>query len=286
MSNTTTADSTCTGSVAIQVAADYTNNSKADWHLPSQVELNELCKYAKNTGQASGSGTVCAGGSAASLRDFSAGTYWSSSEYAASTAWRQDFYDGVQANYGKANSYYVRPVRAFGSETSCANGGPCALGETGPGGGKVFYVSSSNFTSTGSDCGTACKYLEAALSDHSSAVAWCSNTSTSLGVTSTGIGSGMSNTATADSTCISGAIQVAADYTNNSKTDWHLPSKDELAQLYAEKTRFAGFSYDYYWSSSEYSAGAARTQNFLYGYQDYSGKHSSLHKVRPVRAFG
>jgi predicted RNA-binding protein with TRAM domain len=168
---------------------------------------------------------------------------------------------------------------------TCANGGACALGETGPGGGKVFYVAGSNFTSTGSDCGTACKYLEAALSDHSSAVAWCSNTSTSLGVTAIGIGSGMSNTTTADSTCTSGAIQVAADYTNNGKTDWHLPSKDELAQLYAERTRFAGFSYDYYWSSSEYSAGAARMQNFLYGYLDYSGKTSAL-KVRLVRAFG
>jgi hypothetical protein len=168
---------------------------------------------------------------------------------------------------------------------TCADGGACALGETGPGGGKVFYVAGSNFTSTGSDCGTACKYLEAALSDHSSTVAWCSNTSTSVGVTADGIGSGMSNTTTADSTCTSGAIQVAADYTNNSKTDWHLPSKDELAQLYAERTRFAGFSYDYYWSSSEYSAGAARTQNFLYGYLDWSGKTSAL-KVRLVRAFG
>jgi hypothetical protein len=148
----------------------------------------------------------------------------------------------------------------------------------------VFYVAGTNFTSTGSDCGTACKYLEAALSDHSSTVAWCSNTSSSLGVTAQGIGSGMSNTTTADSTCTSGAIQVAADYTNNSKTDWHLPSKDELAQLYAERNRFAGFSYDYYWSSSEYSAGAARTQNFLYGYLDWSGKTSAL-KVRPVRAF-
>jgi len=168
---------------------------------------------------------------------------------------------------------------------TCADGGACALGETGPGGGKVFYVAGSNFTSTGSDCGTACKYLEAALSDHSSTVAWCSNTSTSVGVTADGIGSGMSNTTTADSTCTSGAIQVAADYTNNSKTDWHLPSKDELAQLYAERNRFAGFSYDYYWSSSEYSAGAARTQNFLYGYLDWSGKTSAL-KVRLVRAFG
>lgn len=169
---------------------------------------------------------------------------------------------------------------------TCATGGACVLGETGPGGGKVFYVASSNFTSTGSDCGTACKYLEAAPSDHSSTVAWCSNTSSSLGVTGTGIGSGMSNTATADSTCTSGAIQVAADYTYNSKTDWHLPSKDELAQLYAQRTTVGGFSSEYYWSSSEYSAGAARMQSFLFGYQDYSGKHTSSFKVRLVRAFG
>jgi hypothetical protein len=94
----------------------------------------------------------------------------------------------------------------------------------------------------------------------------------------------MSNTATADSTCTSGAIQVAADYTYNDKTDWHLPSKDELAQLYAQRTTVGGFSWDYYWSSSEYGAGAARTQNFLYGYQDWSGKTSAL-KVRLVRAF-
>jgi hypothetical protein len=168
---------------------------------------------------------------------------------------------------------------------TCATGGACVLGETGPGGGKVFYVASSNFTSTGSDCGTACKYLEAAPSDHSSKVTWCSNTSSSLGVTGTGIGSGMSNTATADSTCTSGAIQVAADYTYNDKTDWHLPSKDELAQLYAQRTTVGGFSYDYYWSSSEDNATAAWIQNFLYGYQGWSGK-TNLLKVRLVRAFG
>jgi hypothetical protein len=169
---------------------------------------------------------------------------------------------------------------------TCATGGACVLGETGPGGGKVFYVASSNFTSTGSDCGTACKYLEAAPSDHSSTVAWCSNPSSSLGVTGTGIGSGMSNTATADSTCTSGAIQVAADYTYNSKTDWHLPSKDELAQLYAQRTTVGGFSSAYYWSSSEYSAGAARTQYFPWGYQDWSPKTSDTRRVRLVRAFG
>jgi hypothetical protein len=167
---------------------------------------------------------------------------------------------------------------------TCATGGVCALGETGPGGGKVFYVASSNFTSTGSDCGTACKYLEAAPSDHSSTVAWCSNIG-SLGVTATGIGSGMSNTTTADSTCTSGAIQVAADYANNSKTDWHLPSKDELAQLFIQRTKVGGFTANFYFSSSEYPPGFAWFQSFYNGYQDLANKSDTFY-VRPVRAFG
>jgi hypothetical protein len=178
---------------------------------------------------------------------------------------------------------------------TCATGGACVLGETGPGGGKVFYVASSNFTSTGSDCGTACKYLEAAPSDHSSRVEWCSNTSSSPGVTATGIGSGMSNTTTADSTCTSGAIQVAADYANNSKTDWHLPSKDELAQLYIQRTTVGGFS-DWniytgssYWSSSEgcnYCGGPTPfSHTFTTGFQGTSSPSHEFY-VRPVRAFG
>ena len=168
---------------------------------------------------------------------------------------------------------------------TCAKGGACKVGDVGPGGGKVFYVATSAFTSTGSACNTACKYLEAAPSDHSSKVAWCSNTSSSLGVTAQGIGSGMSNTTTADSTCTSGAIQVAADYTNNSKTDWHLPSKDELAQLYAERTKVGSFAYDYYWSSSEPYSYASYGQRFGDGAQNLYMKSSIYGSVRIVRAF-
>ena len=168
---------------------------------------------------------------------------------------------------------------------TCAKGGTCKVGDVGPGGGKVFYVATSAFTSTGSACNTACKYLEAAPSDHSSTVAWCSNISSSLGVTAQGIGSGMSNTTTADSTCTSGAIQVAADYTNNSKTDWHLPSKDELAQLYAERTKVGSFAYDYYWSSSEPYSYASYGQRFGDGAQNLYMKSRISGSVRLVRAF-
>jgi len=168
---------------------------------------------------------------------------------------------------------------------TCAKGGTCKVGDVGPGGGKVFYVATSAFTSIGSACNTKCLYLEAAPSDHSSTVAWCSNTSSSLGATAQSIGSGMSNTTTADSTCTSGAIQVAADYTNNGKTDWHLPSKDELAQLYAERTKVDSFAYDYYWTSSEPYTYAAYGQRFGDGAQNLYMKSSIYGTVRIVRAF-
>jgi hypothetical protein len=56
----------------------------------------------------------------------------------------------------------VRPL------SPCASGGPCSLGETGPGGGIIFYTSSvgfncgSSWSSTGSPTGGRCHYLEVA----------------------------------------------------------------------------------------------------------------------------
>jgi uncharacterized repeat protein (TIGR02543 family) len=184
---------------------------------------------------------------------------------------------------------------------SCASGGTCVVGDTGPGGGIVFYVAGSNFTSTGSDCNTTCRYLEAAPADVGTTHTWCSNTSTALGVRATGIGNGMANTTTADTTCTSGAIQEAANYTNNSKSDWHLPSKDELNELckYARNTGQAaggavlcvggslrtGFATWRYWSSSESElATIAWYQFFDSGNQTDNGK-TFVSNVRPVRAF-
>ena len=45
---------------------------------------------------------------------------------------------------------------------TCATGGSCIVGDRGPGGGIVYYVSANNFTSTGSNCNTTCRYLEVA----------------------------------------------------------------------------------------------------------------------------
>jgi hypothetical protein len=181
-------------------------------------------------------------------------------------------------------------------------GGTYNVGDTGPGGGIVFYVhQNGTFASTGSDCGSSCKYLEFAPADLEGEFEWCSDTESELGVSATEIGDGMANTTTAAATCTSGAIQVAAEYVNNGKTDWHLPSLFELNELckYAfqqttgdtsvycpeEGSLRTGFSADGYWSSSERSATNAWLQHFSAGFQfDYVTK-TLTDRVRPVRAF-
>jgi Protein of unknown function (DUF1566)/Collagen triple helix repeat (20 copies) len=94
-------------------AADaYTTATASDWFLPSRDELNEVCKYARNTGQAAGATAVCTGGTVRA--GFIPLFYWSSSEVDAVTAWGQDFSKGFQRTDNKTSpDYYVRPVRAF-----------------------------------------------------------------------------------------------------------------------------------------------------------------------------
>jgi hypothetical protein len=191
------------------------------------------------------------------------------------------------------------------SVSTSATAGAYNVGDIGPGGGVVFYLhQNGTFTSTGSDCGANCKYLEFAPADLEgdleAVFEWCSDTTSLLDVAATGIGSGMANTTTAANTCASGAIQVAAEYVNNGKTDWHLPSRDEFNELckyawsqatgdtsvdcYYSGSLRSGFSADYYWSSSEASATSAWVQIFGAGIQNYTNK-TFASRVRPVRAF-
>ncbi|MEI6742671.1 MAG: hypothetical protein WCL35_02810, partial [bacterium] len=157
----------------------------------------------------------------------------------------------------------VRPVRAF-SPTTCATGGTCKVGETGPGGGTVFYVHAGDpFTSPGSTCNTAglnsistCKYLEAAPAGWIVSTTpanqtncallgttlvdprcvWSGNTSTAIpGNAAQGqaIGTGHANTTAiiAQSDTAGKAATAARAYRGGSKTDWFLPSRLELNQL-------------------------------------------------------
>jgi hypothetical protein len=167
----------------------------------------------------------------------------------------------------------------------------------------VFYVSATNFTSTGSDCGTTCKYLEAAPANWLAGTtgdpprSWATDTDPGAGIgnqdalvtTGTAIGSGYQNSlrivAQAGNAAASSAAVLAREYGGGSKSDWFLPSKAELNELYVNKAAIGGFSADSYWSSSEFSANFAWYQYFGDYSPDYSSKNGTAY-VRPVRAFG
>ena len=99
------------------------------------------------------------------------------------------------------------------------------------------------------------------------------------------------------------AAVLARDYQGNSKTDWYLPSKDELNQMcnYAWNLTFSnttttctgmsdpirsGFSLEYYWTSSEAYRDSAQLQDFFSGLFRFAIIKEREGRVRPVRAFG
>jgi hypothetical protein len=242
---------------AAGAARAYSGGFKNDWYLPTTAELNLLCQWGRGVTQAVT--TLCLGGTLNSgtgvSGGFVAGYYWSSSEQDIGSAWMQDFAQDGQYVGDTATSRHVRPVRAFAR--TCANGGPCVVGDRGPGGGIVYYVSAANFTSTGSTCNTACKYLEVAPATWQSAGASVSNDltyvwSTDIGVeteqdattlgTESGfpdekqnwkIGKGLSNT---NLMKVSGATSTAQAkvlaYAGNSTAgQWFIPSMNELNEL-------------------------------------------------------
>jgi hypothetical protein len=119
----------------------------------------------------------------------------------------------------------------------------CKIGMTGPGGGPVFFIDERDqypgFCAVGD-----CNYLEASPAEATvgatTVFPWCSNTTTLLGLNAWSnrtVGVGRANTATADTTCTSGAIQVAVDYVapafnGVARDDWWLPSAGELMFMY------------------------------------------------------
>jgi len=80
------------------------------------------------------------------------------------------------------------------------------------------------------------------------------------------------------------AARLASSYTGGGCTDWFLPSKDELNELYLQQGVVGGFANGGYWSSSENNASGAWNQYFSNGNQNYNNKKYTR-RVRAVRGF-
>ena len=129
--------------------------------------------------------------------------------------------------------------------------------------------------------------LIAATADQSEGIQWWNGSDVVTGATGTAIGTGLANTNAIIAAQGSGsyAASIARDYNGGGYTDWFLPSKDELNQLYVNKAAIGGgFEGDYYWSSTEYDSRYAWVQDFNFGNQNYSYKDATFY-VRAVRAF-
>lgn len=82
------------------------------------------------------------------------------------------------------------------------------------------------------------------------------------------------------------AARVCDNLVINDSTDWFLPSKDELNELYINRFEIGGFDTSaYYWSSTEYSDNSAWVLNFSYSGPTYSANKNKAYKVRAVRYF-
>lgn len=217
--------------------------------------------------------------------------------------------------------FRLMAVRAFGSRSGtqpipfqpkltgnvCSDTGPCSVGDTGPGGGVVFYDAGAHQTWG--------RYLEAAPSSSEVAgLPWKKisvidrsrplyrddkkSSARIKRVTSKLMGMGQINTSALIKNY--GPGSYAAQYADmleiNGKSDWFLPSEDELEQMYlmmqSADVPIDPLRKSFYWSSSEYDYDNAWTVNFKDGQQFDRFKNTVASpsikaiRVRAVRAFG
>ena len=175
-------------------------------------------------------------------------------------------------------TYYVRAYAtnsagtAYGNEVSFTTTGGLAIGDSYQGG-IIFYLD-------GLGGG-----LIATPSGQFTAQWGCYETL--IGGTGSAIGTGNQNTINIEAGCTTAgtAADICANLTLGGYSDWFLPSKDELNQMYSYNVVIGGFANYSYWSSTEVDNFIAWKQGFYSGgYQDYSGKNGTYY-VRAIRAF-
>lgn len=173
---------------------------------------------------------------------------------------------------------------------------PYRIGDTGPGGGLIFYYNSAGFTfyTSGTDTtGILCFFLEAApASTNFYGVCW-GEAYTYATATVAGIGQGKKNTdiiITALGALTGYAAQRCDSLIEGGKTDWFMPSYDELELMYQNLhlNGLGGFTVgNSYFSSTDSASPQPYARGFLFsaGIPDSPLKAGVIFNTRAARAF-
>jgi len=301
------------GLTAAKASINYNLEGYSDWYLPSRDEL--IVMY-NNIGL----GADNAGG-------FVEKDYWSSSEsyfnYTNSVERRAIVIDedGDPSQEYKTNMNRVRLIRSFGYIEGCTDGAACnfdyqanisdnsciyplegydcdnnfspEIGDVIQGG-IVFWIDESGqhgLIAAPEDM------TNGAVTDFfgNPEYSWeCSNIEDTLTME---IGFGLSNTLFLDEFCdeIPNTASFALSYENNGYSDWYIPSRNELLEMYHKignpgiNGNIGGFENSNYWSSSSYYQQTLTYVNFYNGhstsYSSINATFDLLFRVRPIRSF-
>lgn len=150
-------------------------------------------------------------------------------------------------------------------------------------GGKIAYILQAG--DIGYDANVQ-HGLIAAPSDQGQA-SWGCNGILISGADGTANGTGAQNTIDIMNGCGTAGIaaQLCRDLVLGGYSDWYLPSKNELNQLYINKNLIGGFANNFYWSSTEVDSNDAFEQNFANGNQIANFVKGTILYVRAIRSF-
>jgi hypothetical protein len=143
------------------------------------------------------------------------------------------------------------------------------------GGGIIIYLDSTKLHG-----------LIAAKVDQGTNVSWYNGSYITTGAKGSKIGTGAANTSKIIAKQGSGtyAAKLCRQYRGGGFSDWFLPSKAELSQVFTHRHKLTGLSTSNYWSSTESDQNNAYDQEFGGGFKFADDKSFTIH-VRAVRSF-